>query len=425
MLRRFSRWVLVALAVVVGVVTAVLFTLRPPPPLIAERQDIILAGVTVVNPGVGRREGQRIAIRGSTIDAISPDVRGEAATHRYPGAYVLPGLIDMDVHHPAARAVMDTQLFSLLYLAYGVTTVRDTGNFDGSVLKTRQQILDGQFAGPRIFACGPIIDGDPPVWPGSRVVHTPAEAERAVDEIAATGVHCIKSYQNLGAEALRGVRAAASRHHLPLVGHVPFAVGLEEAHLDDVQHLTGIGSTAAAAVGATSAELIGTLLRSWTRVEESQIRLAARISVEQRLVHTPTIVVIDRLTRLGEYPKLLVEPAAQLLPRYYREVFWRPVGLSGIADGGWPDGRVVRATFRTAVRQLREAGVTLHVGTDVLNPLRGARHGDARGAAELCRVWVHTRRGVGGGNTGKRGGSPHAFARHDRARRAGRSAGSS
>lgn len=35
------------------------------------------------------------------------------------------------------------------------------------------------------FAYGPIIDGTPPVWPGSKVARNAGEAERAVDEIAA------------------------------------------------------------------------------------------------------------------------------------------------------------------------------------------------------------------------------------------------
>jgi adenine deaminase len=94
--------------------------------LIVPERDVVLAGVTMANPGLERREGQRITIQGSTIASISADVDRPAVAHQYPGTYVLPGLIDMHVHHPPARAVLDTQLFALLYLAHGVTTVRDT-----------------------------------------------------------------------------------------------------------------------------------------------------------------------------------------------------------------------------------------------------------------------------------------------------------
>jgi cytosine/adenosine deaminase-related metal-dependent hydrolase len=368
-LRRIIRWSLIAMGVLMALAAVVLLTLRPPAPLIAERRDLTLPGVTVVNPGLGRRRAQRLAIHGSIIASISDDAGAPdpGFTARYAGAYVLPGLIDMHVHHPPARAAADTQMFGLLYLAHGVTSVRDTGNFDGSILKTRERIRAGEVAGPRLFACGPIIDGDPPVWPGSKVVHTAEEGQRAVDEIAATGVDCIKAYENLSADALRGVRAGAARHHLPLVGHVPSAVPFEAAHLDDVQHLTGIPLSTPVA-GADPSQLILALLRSWTSLDDARAAFAVHVSIEQKLVHTPTIAVIDRLTRLNEYSMLLLDPDAQLLPRYYREIFWQPAGFSNILQYGWPDGEAVRANFRTVVRQLHEAGVTIHVGTDVLNP---------------------------------------------------------
>ena len=126
------------------------------------------------------------------------------------GLTLTPGLIDMHVHHPPARAIADTQLFALLHLAHGTTAVRDTGNFDGSILGIRDAVRNGELAGPRIFACGPIIDGDPPVWPGSIVATDAASGERAAEQIAAQGFDCIKVYQNLNAEALAGARRAAA-----------------------------------------------------------------------------------------------------------------------------------------------------------------------------------------------------------------------
>lgn len=374
MLRQIIRGLLVAVAVLVALAAVVVLTLRPPAPLTAVQDGLVLAGVTVVNPGIGRRVAQRITIHGSMIESISGDNPGAADspdTHRYPGAYVLPGLIDMHVHHPPARAVADVQLFGLMHLAHGVTTVRDTGDFGNSILRTRAQILEGEFAGPRIFACGPLIDGDPPVWAAAKVVHNAAEAERAVDELAATGVHCIKAYQNLTPEALRGLRDAATRHHLPLLGHVPFAVPFDQAHLDDIQHLTGVPVVPESLHPGDFAEGLMAVLRAWEEIDEARISFVVRTSVQQKLVHTPTLVVLDQLSRLGDYPGLLQEPEAQTLPRYYREVFWEPATLLGdlkLAPKQAPELVKVRENFRAVVRRLHEAGVTLHVGTDAISP---------------------------------------------------------
>jgi Amidohydrolase family len=307
MLKRILSGALAIVAVAIALVVWVALTLRPPAPLVAPQGEFVLSGVTVVNPGRDRQENRRIVIRGPIIESISEappadavdadaadpdatDIDATGATHavrRFPGATVLPGLIDMHVHHPGAQAAADTQLFALLYLAHGVTAVRDTGNFDGSILGTRERILAGELAGPRIFACGPIFDGDPPVWPGSVVVRDAASAERAVDEVVATGVHCIKAYQNLSADALGGVRTAAKRHGLPLVGHVPFASSLEDAGLDDVQHLTGVAVGAHPPVGAAPSEMISWIVRSLAELDDEAIDRAAALSRERGIATRP------------------------------------------------------------------------------------------------------------------------------------------
>ena len=45
----------------------------------------------------------------------------------------MPGLIDAHVHTPPKLAIGNQRLFALLYLAYGVTSVRDMGQTDDSI----------------------------------------------------------------------------------------------------------------------------------------------------------------------------------------------------------------------------------------------------------------------------------------------------
>lgn len=114
-----------AFVVLAGSTATVLLTLRPPAPLITERQRFVFSGVTVVNPGTGRQVDQRLTIHGSVVESISDGTASASEssnTHRYPGSYVLPGLVDLHVHQPPARAVADTRMFALLYLSHGVTS---------------------------------------------------------------------------------------------------------------------------------------------------------------------------------------------------------------------------------------------------------------------------------------------------------------
>jgi imidazolonepropionase-like amidohydrolase len=335
----------------------------------------VLADVTVINPGSNRLFHQIVTVRGSTIESIadvSPNSGMSPHARRYAGSYVLPGMIDMHVHHPAAPPLGDPigfRQYVLLFLTYGVTTVRDAGDLFGTILDTRRRILDGEFAGPRIFACGPFLDGDPPLSPLYQVVRTAAEAERAVDELARKGVHCIKAYQNLSPEALAGLRAAATRHHLPLIGHLPTRVPLEQAHLDDIQHTVGVLELDSHLTSA--ADYGHALISGMLKLDDARMDVVIQTSLAQKIAWTPTMTAGKRQLPLmrGAYTTLLQEnPATFLLPRYWRDLLWKPGSplTQAVASVTADEGAAVLAKDCFAVRRLHEAGVILHVGTDTM-----------------------------------------------------------
>ncbi|MGH7925325.1 MAG: amidohydrolase family protein [Candidatus Binatus sp.] len=338
-----------------------------PAPLSVKQSDFDLEDVTVINPGMDRREHVTVRVKGSTIAAISAFAQSPGRlSPPFAGSFVLPGLIDMHVHHPSKRLQTDVRYFDLLHLAYGVTTVRDCGSVDGSTLELRSQIKEGQFPGPRIFACGRIIDGDPPFWPGATIARNYREGSITVDQFAASGVDCIKVYSNLSADALAGVRTEAKKLHLTLVGHVPISVPIEDAGLDDVQHLTGVPGLPVVAPSG----LIDAILAGWDSIDESRIDLVVRSALLHGTAHTPTIIVLEQLLRLQDYRELRNDPAAQLLPRYYREVLWSPGRIAGWTPPALDEvtRNRISKNIRLVVRRMHEAGVTLHVGSDTLNP---------------------------------------------------------
>jgi imidazolonepropionase-like amidohydrolase len=164
--------------------------LRPPvvdlPP-----QGFILHDVTVVNPGMDRKAGQSIKVIGSTITDISssegvgPETYGD---RRFAGAYVLPGLMEMHVHAPfvPVRGVPPTSSMTerscLLYLRYGVTTLRDVGNFE-LIWEVQKKFDREDFPCPRLFSCGRLLDGEgSKIGEIAQVIRTSAEARAAVHE---------------------------------------------------------------------------------------------------------------------------------------------------------------------------------------------------------------------------------------------------
>jgi len=354
--RRRSRWTGV-LATMAGLLFAcvliglMLVWLLTPPGLPVPPQGFALSGLTLVEPGRDPLPGRTIRVRGSRIVEIVEAPEPEASD-AFEGSWVLPGLVDLHVHHPPALALGQRELFGLLFLRHGVTSVRDTGSFDGRLLAYRERVALGDVASPRIFACGSILDGDPPGWPGALVVRDAEDAKRAVATLAGRNVDCVKIYNGIEPQSFAAIRDAASSHGLPLVAHVPFSVPFQSIEGAEVQHLMG-------------------LAEDWEASSPRAIDRYVQHSVRAGLRHTPTLVVYARAARLEDHSQLARDPVGLLLPRLYRELLWNPARnpmVFWLSPGGFGGLSERYALMRRVVRDLHGAGVPLLVGTDTMNP---------------------------------------------------------
>jgi len=361
--RRPIAWLGVGIACVPLLLFAVAVALRPPRLAVPLQQTWIFRDVTLVEPGVAARPGETLRVAGGVVAGSAPDAL-EAPD--LAGLFVTPGLIDMHVHYPPRLAVGNVELWSLLLLAHGVTTVRETGSIDGSIFGVREAIRSGDFPGPRLFACGAMLDGHPPSFPSNRVVTTPAEAEAAVEEQAAQGADCIKAYNMLRPEVLSAIRDAAARAGLPLIGHAPHAVPFEEAGLTDLQHGTGAVVIDPATIG-----LLDFRSEDWVSVDAERIAYVAGVSRERGIAHTPTLVN-GRMRRLlsdrGAEGVAAADTGLRHLPRFWIDV-WALLWEAPFAD---PAGETLHQRFRERQAALsaglHAAGVRIHAGTDTLMP---------------------------------------------------------
>lgn len=182
---------------------------------------------------------QTVIVHGDRIAEIGPveatDVPEDARRVDGRDKYVMPGLADMHVHpgHP-------DQL--ILLIANGVTTIRNMWGFPEEHLVWRKQIEKGDLLGPTIYTTGPILDGNPPSWPGSEVVETAEAARKAVAAHREAGYDFIKVLSGVSAEVYEAIIAAARTHEIHVVGHVPDAVGLDKVLTSgqySIEHLSG------------------------------------------------------------------------------------------------------------------------------------------------------------------------------------------
>ena len=99
-----------------------------------------------------------------------------------------------------------------LYVANGVTGVRImSGDQDEAAYRAE---LARQTPSPEIYLASAIVDGNPPVWPGSIVVKKADDARRAVDEIKASGADFIKVYSRLTRDAYFAIADEAKKQHI-------------------------------------------------------------------------------------------------------------------------------------------------------------------------------------------------------------------
>jgi imidazolonepropionase-like amidohydrolase len=185
----------------------------------AQAQSLVITGVTVID-GTGRApgRGESVVIEGGHIQCVGlpatcPAPRGAREIDGR-GRWVIPGLFDAHVHITEEQGD-----FGPLYLAFGITSLRDVGGYVDSLLALRSRIESGAAPGPRLYFAGNPIDGDPPQWPALYgdvpvVVRTAEEARQAVRDAHAAGVDFIKLYAGLSPSLLEA--AVVEAHGLGL-----------------------------------------------------------------------------------------------------------------------------------------------------------------------------------------------------------------
>jgi imidazolonepropionase-like amidohydrolase len=171
-----------------------------------------------------------------TIAAIEPGEPRPAAPYEYvidgEGGTLVPGLHDMHAHVSMESA--------LLYLAAGVTSVRDQGNANYNLIANTTAFDEGELAGPRIVRNG-MLEGRSPYSVRTGIVaDSLEEALEAVRWYSSHGYFEIKIYNSLHPDWVRPVIEEAHRLGMSVTGHVPAFVTPDqaiEAGYRDIAHI--------------------------------------------------------------------------------------------------------------------------------------------------------------------------------------------
>jgi hypothetical protein len=349
----------------------------------AHRQRaLIISDISVVDVDSGTIEPHRtVVIRGNRIASVTASRAHAAGAISGTGLYLIPGLWDMHVH-----LWYKYHQFPL-YLANGVTGVRDMGSDLARVNQWRAEMRTGKLIGPRVITCGPPIDGpekvsDPklPVL----IANNPNEAREAFSKLDdKLRVDFIKILSNLDRESYFAI-AEQSRHwYIPLAGHVPDSVSVWEAILDrqnSIEHLFGV----LLACSSREDELRQRRLAALKASDRSALREIGRAILDSYssstatylfsklkmfdIRQTPTLVMRKRMAFIDPAGEA-EDPNLRYVEKSIRQGWTDPAeDLKGVPPEALDLARAEYDRLLAIVREMSKAGVEILAGTDTGDP---------------------------------------------------------
>jgi len=156
------------------------------------------------------------------------------------GKYLIPGLWDMHVHTGGAEP-WDERIIYPLYVANGVTAVRDMSGDPDELEARRDQIERGHLVGPHLFLGGPFVDDASYNDPFN--LATPEDAPGALDASVRHGADFVEVSANLSRSSYLAIAREATKRKLRMAGQVPVEVSVSEASASgqrSIEHLAGM-----------------------------------------------------------------------------------------------------------------------------------------------------------------------------------------
>jgi imidazolonepropionase-like amidohydrolase len=247
------------------------------------------------------------------------------------GKTIIPGLWDMHAHVALPE-------WGPAYLGVGVTTARDMGGEQHSLMALRDAFGAGRAPGPRLLLAG-LVDGSGPEAFGTVYADTPEQGRAAVDAYHTADFQQMKLYTLIRPDVAGAIIRRAHELGMTVTGHVPRAMTLAsmvDSGADNVAHLPVRGDTSSDAV-------------------KGQIRMLAA----KHVVVDPTVSWNELLGHSKESSLTSFQPGFAEAPWPLRSSYGsvRNAGDSATANRGLRSQLAV-------IKAMHDAGVRIVAGTD-------------------------------------------------------------
>jgi len=332
-------------------------------------QDLLLQNAQIVDPATQKISRGMILIRNGKIEQILSAAPKNFAGEKIDlaGKWIIPGLNDMHAHSygnmaPAGQMQLLTTTGAAKVMLYcGVTGFLDLFSVENEILQLRDQQRQGGVAGADIYCAGPILTctGGHGTEYGisTRVINSPAEAEKQIAELAPKKPdvikivydHAFSRMPTIDQATMEAAVKAATKHGIKTVVHIGTWQDAKEAVLAGASAITHL----------YEAEIPDDLV---ALMKQKNVFIIPTMTVETELIHlTENPTLLDN--------SLLAEVTTPAVINAYRDTS----KFENWTKGWWRWQKRGQANYYRSLKKLADAGVKIMAGTDAGNV--GTFHG--------------------------------------------------
>jgi len=262
------------------------------------------------------------------------------------GDVVMPGMIEMHAHLGPDYG----ERLGRIWLAYGITSVRNPASDGFDSLEQKESIGSGKRRGPRVFATGGPFDGARIYYAGGVPLSGGGQLPAELRKTTELGYDLIKTYVRLDDRQQKQVIEFAHANGMPVTSHEIYPAVASGA--DGVEHIRGTSRRG-------YSPKVSALNRSYQDVSE--------LLIASKMTLTPTIGITNRAfgVQVARDPSRFDEKFRALFPSSVVRDMERMVEqgkttpaqeLAAVADANKPMGDLVR-------RVVKGGGIVI-AGTD-------------------------------------------------------------
>jgi Tol biopolymer transport system component/imidazolonepropionase-like amidohydrolase len=281
-------------------------------PSLPEGRTVVHAGRMFDGKTSTLRANVDIVIDGHRIEQVV-DHRADLHTGRVVDAgadVVMPGLIEMHAH----MGLDGGEALGRIWLAYGITSVRNPAADPYEALALKESIGSGVRRGPRVFSTGGPLDGSRIYYAGGVPLAGGGQLPAELRKTTQLGYDLIKTYVRLDDRLQHQVIAFAHANGVPVTSHEiypavasgadgvehirgtsrrgysPKVTALNRSYQDVVDLLTASKMTLTPTIGITAGAFPLALARDPSRLDDARVRTLFPASVVEGLRRQATSI---------------------------------------------------------------------------------------------------------------------------------------